>query len=55
MESNKEESVRCLNMAHNAFRVEGDREKAKRLAKKSIKLYPSKLAQGEVISTVYGL
>lgn len=45
MESNKEESVRCLNMAHNAFRVEGDREKAKRLAKKSIKLYPSKLAQ----------
>ena len=55
MESNKEESVRCLNMAHNAFRVEGDREKAKRLAKKSIKLYPSKLAQGEVISTVFWL
>jgi len=45
MESNKEESLRCLNLAQNAFRVEGDREKAKRLAKKSIKLYPSKLAQ----------
>jgi len=45
MESNREESLRCLNLAHNAFRAENDIEKAKRLAKKSLRLYPSKLAE----------
>jgi len=45
MESNREESVRCLQMAEIAFRRQGDAEKAKRLAKKSLKLFPSKQAQ----------
>jgi len=45
MESNREEAQRCLLLAQNSLRVEGDLEKAKRLARKSIRLYPSKQAQ----------
>ena len=45
MEANRDESVRCLNLAQYAFRLEGDREKAKRLAIRSNQLYPSQMAQ----------
>ena len=45
MEANREESLKCLNLAQYALRLEGDREKAKRLAIKSNQLFPSKLAQ----------
>ena len=37
--------LKCLNLAQYALRLEGDREKAKRLAIKSNQLFPSKLAQ----------
>ena len=46
MESNKEESYRCLDLAEKAWRS-GDKEKAERLAKKAQKLYPSNESKGK--------
>ena len=45
MEANRDESVRCLNLAQYAYRLEGDRQKAMRLAIRSNQLYPSQMAQ----------
>jgi hypothetical protein len=45
MESNKEESFRCLSIAERCWRS-GDKEKAERLAQKAMKLYPSNEAKG---------
>lgn len=50
MESNKEESVRCLKLAEDYWR-RGDREKAERLAQKANRLYPSNEAK-ELLSTI---
>ena len=52
MESNREEAKRCLQLAVEAYRNHssdtGDLslEKAKRLTRKSIRLYPSEEAEG---------
>ena len=52
MESNREEAKRCLQLAVEAYRnhsSEADNlslEKAKRLTRKSIRLYPSEEAEG---------
>ena len=48
MESNKEESYRCLDLAEKAWRS-GDKEKAERLAKKAQKLYPSNESKGKTL------
>ena len=45
MEANREESLMCLNMAYYYLRLEGNRDKAKRLAIKSNQLFPTQLAQ----------
>ena len=45
MEANREESLKCLQLAQYAIRLEGDKEKAKRLAIKSNQLFPSNQAQ----------
>ena len=47
MESNREEGVRCLRLAEAAYRSLGDLEKSKRLANKSIRLFPSEEAKGK--------
>ena len=52
MESNREEAKRCLQLAVESYRNHssdvGDQslEKAKRLTRKSIRLYPSEEAKG---------
>ena len=46
MESNKEESYRCLDLAEKAWRS-GDKDKAERLAHKAQKLYPSNESKGK--------
>ena len=55
MESNREEAKRCLQLAVESYRNHssdvGDQslEKAKRLTRKSIRLYPSEEAKGTFI------
>ena len=52
MESNREEAKRCLQLAVEAYRNHGadtgdlNLEKAKRLTRKSIRLFPSEEAEG---------
>jgi DnaJ family protein B protein 12 len=46
MESNREESLRCLKIAENYLR-QGDYERAERFAQKAIKMFPSNEAKGE--------
>jgi DnaJ family protein B protein 12 len=50
MESNKEESIRCLEIAEN-FLQSGDNDKAEKFAQKSLKLFPSDKAK-ELISRI---
>ena len=53
MESNRDEAKRCLRLAIEAYRNQGPDsgllglEKAKRLTRKSIRLYPSEEAEGK--------
>ena len=47
MEYNKDESIRCLELA-NTYLTKGDRGKALKFASKSEKLYPSDNAKGEI-------
>ena len=51
MESNRDEAKRCLRLALEAYRNENldtaVLEKAKRLTRKSIRLYPSEEAEGK--------
>jgi hypothetical protein len=55
MESNKEEAKRCLTLAVEAFRSYSadpgtlNLEKAKRLTRKSIRLFPSEEAEGRLL------
>ena len=59
MESNREEAKRCLQLAVEAYRNHaadtGDLnlEKAKRLTRKSIRLFPSEEAEGELMLIEY--
>ena len=46
MEGNKDEAKKCLEIARR-FLANGDKEKAKKFAYKSKKLYPLKEAQSE--------
>ena len=54
MEANREESLMCLNMAYYYLRLEGNREKAKRLAIKSNQLFPTQLAQ-DLLNVLMGV
>ncbi len=45
MDGNKEESLRCIDLALNYMKL-GDRAKAKRFLTKSEQLYPSQKAKG---------
>ena len=55
MESNREEAKRSLELAINVYRSIGSEggaaavEKAKRLTRKSLRLYPSEEAEGKYI------
>ena len=55
MESNREEAKRCLQLAVEAHRSYSsdagtlDLEKAKRLTRKSLRLYPSEEAEGRLM------
>ena len=55
MESNRDEAKRCLRLALEAYRNESldtaVLEKAKRLTRKSIRLYPSEEAEGKCLKT----
>ena len=55
MESNRDEAKRCLRLALEAYRNENldtaVLEKAKRLTRKSIRLYPSEEAEGKCLKT----
>ena len=59
MESNREEAKRCLQLAVEAYRNHaadtGDLnlEKAKRLTRKSIRLFPSEEAEGKLMLIEY--
>lgn len=44
-EMNKDESLRCLEIAHQAFR-EGNLQKSEKFAQKSHHLYPNDSAEG---------
>ena len=46
MESNREESLKCLSLAEKYLR-EGNFEKADKFANKSAKLYPTDKAKGK--------
>ena len=46
MESNRDESFRCLRLAKN-FLQEGNKSKAEKFAQKAIRLFPSKEAEGK--------
>jgi hypothetical protein len=54
MESNREESIKCLRIAENSWRS-GDKEKAERFAHKAMKLYPSNEAKGEFFRSNFQL
>lgn len=45
MDANKDGALQCLTKAKQAMQC-GDVEKAKRMAEKSIKLFPTKQAEG---------
>jgi len=45
MESNKDESLKCLRLS-SEYLAKGDRERARKFALKSERLYPSKEAAG---------
>ena len=47
MDGNKEESLRCIDLALNYMKL-GDRAKAKRFLTKAEQLYPSQKAKGRV-------
>ena len=55
MESNREEAKRCLQLAVEAYRSSSSEsgalniEKAKRLTRKSIRLFPSEEAEGRLM------
>ena len=51
MEYNKDESIRCLELA-NTYLAKGDRGKALKFASKSEKLYPSDNAKGEIFDAL---
>lgn len=51
-EMNKDESLRCLEIAHQAFR-EGNLQKSEKFAQKSHHLYPTDSAEGNLLSYVY--
>ena len=55
MESNRDEAKRCLRLALEAYRNEtldtAVLEKAKRLTRKSLRLYPSEEAEGKCLKT----
>ncbi len=46
MESNRDESIRCLRLA-DKYLAEGNRERAERFAAKSYRLFPNQKAKGE--------
>ena len=48
MDANKDVALECLDKAKHAMR-RGDVEKARRMAEKSIKLFPTKEAEGMVV------
>lgn len=45
MESNRDDAEKCIKIAQHA-KTKGDYVKAEKFLKKSIKLYPSKAAEG---------
>ena len=47
MEGNKDESLKCLHLA-TKFLASGHKEKAKKFAEKSIRLFPSSKAEGMI-------
>lgn len=47
MEGNKDDAAKCLKLAEK-FIASGNRDKALKFLAKSIKLYPTKKAEGEV-------
>ena len=51
MEANRDDALDCLRLARDAFR-KNDVEKARRLAKKSLRLYPTSSCEGKPSSAV---
>lgn len=49
MEGNKDEALKCLHLA-NKFLACGHKEKAKKFAEKSLRLFPSERAKGIIFS-----
>lgn len=49
MEGNKDDAAKCLKLAEK-FIASGNKDKALKFLTKSIKLYPTKKAEGEVPS-----
>lgn len=49
MEGNKDDAAKCLKLAEK-FIASGNKDKALKFLTKSIKLYPTKKAEGEVLS-----
>lgn len=47
MDANRDDAVRCLEKARAAYRS-GDFEKARRLAQKSKRLFPTKKCEGKL-------
>ena len=45
MEANRDDALDCLRLARDAFK-KNDVEKARRLAKKSMRLYPTSSCEG---------
>lgn len=52
MDANKDEALECFAKAKHATRS-GNLDKAKRLAEKSIKLFPTKEAEGIVLNNAH--
>ena len=46
MEANRDDALDCLRLARGAFK-KNDVEKARRLAKKSMRLYPTSSCEGK--------
>ncbi len=51
MDGNKEESLRCIDLATNYMKL-GDRAKAKRFLIKAEKLYPTQKAKGKLLNII---
>lgn len=51
MDGNKEESLRCIDLATNYMKL-GDRARAKRFLIKAEKLYPTQKAKGKLLNII---